>query len=598
MPTPLSINSIIDAYRSGHQTLLVSGRDLHDLEPDQSGGIQTLSALLTQKIRTEFGMASLHFNLALKPNWDWSGASEEEQRNYERSYSSANLPLETGLQSASDLIKPAYERAYHLLASLYRSIQIAEEFPPLMMLCEFGEDLAPDSRGGYASENVTLICEILRLIALEHERRKRPLLLILSGDPDHMDPRIVNAFHRIHLNQPDREEKSIFIAALKSNEQTSKATMADEVDEDSLANLTAKTPNKSLEAMFLASSMTGRPISTENIIEQKRSDVIELSEGTLSLLDSDRVKNIRLVGRTIERPLTLLQKWADGLKAGNKFTPTNIILAGAPSTAKTDLALLIAANSGTPAYSILSPKGSLVGETETKVRRLFQVFKELSPAFGMIDEITEAFPTERHSMNLDSGASASVTAEMLTALSDSSRAGKSLLIATTNCPWKVGAAMASRFLYLPVLSPVREDYADILCAVAHSLIPDMDWDSKSTIVQNAASVFYDKGASPRVMRTLISSKIATGNNSHSLELLTNAARACAPQNPRDRMSAVYADLFAIRACSDLEMLPWHGRITDYPLPDYLNKIVDSNTGEIDADQLDLKIEELKPHVNV
>ncbi len=134
------------------------------------------------------------------------------------------------------------------------------------------------------------------------------------------------------------------------------------------------------------------------------------------------MRNIRLVGRNIERVLVLLARYAQGLKEGDPNTPMNIILAGPPSSAKTDLALLTAMMSQTPAYALLSPKGSLVGQTERTVRLLFRVFKLLSPAFGVIDEITEAFPTERNSTNLDSGASQSVVAEMLNALSGTNRA--------------------------------------------------------------------------------------------------------------------------------------------------------------------------------
>lgn len=365
-----------------------------------------------------------------------------------------------------------------------------------------------------------------------------------------------------------------------------------------MANLTARTPNQSLEEAFLESARTGRPITHARIVERKSSDVVALSDGTLNLLDTERVRGLKLVGRTVEPVVALLQQWAKGLKAGDPHTPMNVLLAGAPSSAKTDMALLTALLSQTPAYSLISPKGSLVGQTEQRVRLQFRIFKELSPAFGVIDEITEAFQMERKSMNMDSGASAAVAAEMLNALSDSSRAGRTLLIATTNCPWRVGSAMASRFLFVPVLSAVAEDYPAILAAVASSLLPEVDWDPEAGSVADAARLFYQKGASPRVMRTIISSKLATGKGRQPLQLLQQAAADCAPQHPRDRAGAEYADLFAISVCSDLAMLPWHGRISDYPLPPYLKGIVSESDGSIDTERLTRRIEELEPHVNV
>lgn len=158
--------------------------------------------------------------------------------------------------------------------------------------------------------------------------------------------------------------------------------------------------------------------------------------------------------------------------------------------------------------------------------------------------------------------------------------------------------MASRFLYVPVLSAIEEDYPDILCAVAGSLLPEIEWDSNDPTIRQAASIFHRKGASPRVMRTLISSKLGTSSENLGPALLLQSANACAPQDPRDRASAEYADLFAIRACSDLDMLPWYGRVSDYPLPAYLKGIVNDSNGRIDTELLGRRIEELKPHVNV
>lgn len=595
---PNDIDPVIEACRRGHQTLLVSGRSLSDLHVNERGEIRPLKQTLFRRAKEEFGMASLVFNLAHGARWDWSGFAADERKQFERRLEQGDIPLVAGARAATDHRTPPYERAFLLLSALQRTIETSRDMPPVLALLEFGEDLVPDSDRGSPSDWVIQVSELLQLLASDYRRRMHPLLVILNGSCDQIDRRVMRVFHAVHLCQPDREEKAKFIDALKQSPTTGAATFEEGLDDSTIANLTARTPNNSLEAAFLGSAKTGVPVSHSLLIENKRADVVTLSEGTLSLLDAERIRNTRLVGRTIERVLVLLQRWAVGLKEGDPHTPMNVILAGAPSTAKTDLALLTAMHSKTPAYAVLSPKGSLVGQTERLVRLLFLMLKELSPAFGVMDEITEAFPTERNSMNLDSGASSAITAEMLNALSDSSRAGRTLLIATTNCPWRVGAAMASRFLYVPVLSAVKEDYPEILCAVAASLLPGTEWDHENEVIRDAAMLFHRKGASPRVMRTLISCKIGTSNDSVGPALLKRAATACAPQDPRDKASAEYADLFAIRACSDLEMLPWYGRVSDYPLPAYLKGIVNDRDGEIDPELLNRRIEELKPHVNV
>jgi hypothetical protein len=596
--TPSALAPILGSIRAGHQTLLVSGRSLYDLHVNEAKEIRPLRNTLMRCAKEEFGMATLNFNLALGSRWNWEVFDDNERQEFQRRLESANIPLSHGIRAGADQARSPYERAFLLLGSIQRSLEEGKEVPPILAHLEFGEDLAPSTERGAASDWVIQIAELLQLVASDYHRRKHRFVVMLTGTPERMDQRVVSCLRHIALCQPGREEKAEFILALQQMEGRAKVAYESGLDDQSVANITARTPNHSLEEAFLESSQTGHPITVAQLIERKRSDVVTLSEGTLSLLDTERVQNIRLAGRTIKRPIELLQLWANGLKIGDPNTPMNVILAGAPSSAKTDLALLTAAMSQTPAYSVLSPKASFVGQTEQRVRLLFRTFKALSPAFGVIDEITEAFPTERSSMNLDSGASASVTAEMLSALSDSSRAGRTLLIATTNCPWKVGAAMASRFLFVPVLSAVEDDFPAILCSVAASLLPQMDWNADDPTIKDAAGIFYRKGASPRVMRTLIASKIATIRVTNGAELVKRAALACATQDPRDRASAEYADLFAIRVCSDLEMFPWHGRITDYPLPNYLRGIVSETDGSIDQECLNQRIQELKPLVNV
>jgi hypothetical protein len=592
------IESLLHICRQGQQTLLLSGRSLSDLHVNERDEIRPLRQSLFRRIKEEFGMATLVFNMAEGCRWDWSGFSADERRQYEQAFEQGESPLAAAVRAASNHNTPPYQRAFLLLSGLRRAIERTEAIAPVLLLWEFGEDLVPEMEHGTPSDWVLQISELLQLVAADYRRRLHPMLLVLNGAPDDIDQRVVRAFHPVHLCQPDREEKLRFVSALKRGGPSAAATFEEGLDDATIANLTARTPNQSLEGAFLGSARTRQPLTHLQLVETKRADVVTLSEGTLSLLDTERVRKTRLVGRTIERPLALLKRWAEGLKQGDPLTPMNVILAGAPSSAKTDLAVLTAMQSKTPAYSVLSPKGSLVGQTERQVRLLFRVFKELSPGFGVIDEITEAFPTERHSMNLDSGASSAVTAEMLSALSDGSRAGRTLLIATTNCPWRVGAAMASRFFYVPVLSAIKEDYPDILCAVAAGLLPEVEWDHKNQTIHEAAMTFHRKGASPRVMRTLIASKIGTTDTRPSPSLLLHAAKSCAPQDPRDRASAEYADLFAIRACSDMEMLPWFGSMRDYPLPDFLKGIIDVSSGEPDPEALNRRIEELKPNVNV
>lgn len=547
-------------------------------------------------------MGTLLFNLALGPRWNWDGVDAVQRKEFEAKLEAARIPLQQEVQNNVRGRAP-HERAFDLLAAIQQTIERGAEIPPIMVILEFGEDLVPNSEDrGPMNDWIVQMNELLALMGSDYLRRRHPFLLMLTGTPERMDRRVVNSLQAVCLQQPERGEKLDFIKALRVMPHLKGAEFEGGMDDSAVANLTARTPNQSLEEAFLESSRTGRSITHIRIIERKRADVVALSDGTLALLDTERVRNIRLAGRTVERPLELLRMWATGLKNGDPQTPMNILLAGAPSTAKTDLALLTALQSQTPAYQLLSPKGPFVGQSEQRARLQQRVFQGLWPAFGMIDEITEALPMQRGSQNLDSGASDAVAAEMLNALADSSRAGKTLLIATTNCPWRVGSAMASRFMYVPVLSAVEEDYPEILCAIAARLLPRVEWDPSDPVIKHAASQFFRKGASPRIMRSILSTKLASERGLRPQDLIQRAAADCAPQHPRDRAGSEYADLYAISVCNDFSMLPWHGCIDNYPIPPYLKDIVsgeiDATEGHIDQELLGRRIEQLKPYVNV
>ena len=63
--TPTAIDPILGSIRAGHQTLLVSGRSLYDLHVNERGEIRPLGNSLMRRVREEFAMATLSFNLAL-----------------------------------------------------------------------------------------------------------------------------------------------------------------------------------------------------------------------------------------------------------------------------------------------------------------------------------------------------------------------------------------------------------------------------------------------------------------------------------------------------------------------------------------------------
>jgi hypothetical protein len=241
-----------------------------------------------------------------------------------------------------------------------------------------------------------------------------------------------------------------------------------------------------------------------------------------------------------------------------------------------------------------SPKGGIVGETERKCRLQYTALREWTPNVAFIDEITEAMPLQRSDFDGDSGASRAVAAAMLTALSDESRRGRSLIIATTNCPWRMGAAMRSRFTLIPVLHPLCEDYPAIILAIARRT-SGTTLDQADKGIGLAADLFYQKGANPRHIRAALSNALLLHGELNPETVLFAAHDLCASQ---DMASAIYSDLWAIKACSSRSFLPWSEKPAAYALPTHLRGIVDPASGEVNQGELEKSLEALRPHANL
>ena len=82
---------------------------------------------------------------------------------------------------------------------------------------------------------------------------------------------------------------------------------------------------------------------------------------------------------------------------------------------ETDLAMLTSKESQAMEYSSRVLNESMLGHAELNKNLFYRIFRDMK--FDVDDEIIEALPIPRDSMNLDPAASATVTANMLKALS-------------------------------------------------------------------------------------------------------------------------------------------------------------------------------------
>lgn len=580
------LEPILDAFGEGRAVVLVTGRSFHDPDLDESGKVRPLFHLLARRARERFQMTVVRFNLAQGVVFEFGDAQQAARDEFTQAL--RRTQLEAPLAAGGNTRMP-HERALEILRALQAAAHEHRQVPRMLVLFEFSEDLAPVPQNGQVSDTTVQLAEFAVLLASDLRLRDSGIFFVFHGDEAHLEPRVARALPELRLAQPSRADKRTFFDALQASTLRSAARLEDGLDADIVAHLTAGTPNAGLEQTFLAAARGGHPVRQADLVARKRADVLRLSEGTLGLVDTARSRGVRLVGRNVQPALRLLRLWMAALRAGNPHIPIAVVLAGPASSAKTQLATSAAEQSGVPAFTLNSPRSMWVGEPERRAALQMRLVNDFSPCVTLSDEVTERLPLDRGEKRLDSGASASIAAELLTSLSDDSRAGRWMLVATTNRPWAMDSGMADRFKFLPVLNALREDYPVIVGSILAAIGSPLDENNDK--LTEAASVFYEKGLTPRLMRSVLSLAISESGNALSPDEVLAAARDACEVEQRDRLTAEYADLCAIKHTTSARFFPWHGDAR-YPFPAYLRPLVREN-GSVNADALNARVAELQ-----
>jgi hypothetical protein len=133
-----------------------------------------------------------------------------------------------------------------------------------------------------------------------------------------------------------------------------------------------------------------------------------------------------------------------------------------------------------------------------------------------------------------------------------------------------------------------------LLATARRVKPEAGLDLNDERIQDAARVFYSKGANPRDIRAALSNAVML-HGELTPETTLFAAHDCTPS---DLVSRNFCDLWAIKKCSSRSFFPWTASPGSYPYPDHLQGIVDLASGGVRTDELEKRIRDLQQYAKV
>ena len=587
-----AIKEIFEPYEiEGRSSMVLTGRSIYDYECREDASISTLVRMMAEYAKT-LHLVMVRYSLADGIVVPYGMYEKEDRETIKKALSAngiTNCSCKSGDCKASQELVDILRGISRMATASASDIKWHDgQQMKYLFLFEFTSDIMPNAN----DVNQKIARELTYQLVYSRPFMDNGNFFILSDVVEgKIDSQVQGLVYQKFLPYPNYEEKLVFVKGLRQKYPNAK--YAQELDDKIIANLSSSTPNRGLDLVFRASHNSGLPIEAKALMEQKSKDVQMISEETITMLDTTRVKNVDLQGESVRVPIEFLRGQAEGLRTRDKSIHPNILLMGAPGTGKTDMALLTAQWAGVPIYQLNSPKAGIVGETERRAALQTRIFSTTTPSLGFIDEITEAMPMARAN-NLDSGASDAVMQALLNTLSVNSRAGKSLLIASTNCGFKMGAAMRDRFVIVPVIMPSVADFPSIICSIAKQVSGSVLDEQDSDIVK-AAKIFYEKHIMPRRIRAAL--KLVCHQNGLTTKDVLVASEDANPLDEASWLSAVYADLCAISLTVSKRLLPWYGREDSYPFPNYIRNILDENLS-VDSVKLNNEIKKLQPYVNV
>lgn len=318
-----------------------------------------------------------------------------------------------------------------------------------------------------------------------NERRNVVILLAPSLEEVHPDLRLASSGIRtIEVLTPDYAQRMAFIPGTlrKAHEEQDRNGDAvlvvdrhvelDGLTEVELANETAGLNRRHIEDIAMRAEAAGGKL-TRAMVRDRKSELIKAEYAeVLEVLEPD--VTFEMVGGH-ERVKDYLKRRVLKLMrdpAKRHRCPMGLLFAGPSGTGKTFLARALAHESGFNCVSMAPDniRGSYVGESEKKLRKAIAGVEALAPCVLFVDEIDQKVRRTSGGGGGGDSVEGNIFGKLLEFFSDQSHRGQILLVAATNRPDNIDAALKrpgridAKIPLLPPDSP--EERAEALAAVA------------------------------------------------------------------------------------------------------------------------------------
>ena len=377
--------------------------------------------------------------------------------------------------SGPEIMSKYYGESEEQLRGIFEE---AQEHSPAIVFIDEIDSIAP--KRGETSGDVErrVVAQLLSLMD-GLEEREQVIVIGATNRVDALDPALRRGgrFDReIEIGVPDRDGRKEILQV-----HTRGMPLADAIDLDVYANNTHGFVGADIASLAKEAAMNAlRRIRPELDLEEEEIDADVLE--SIRVKDSDfrdalkgiepsalrevfvevpdvTWENVGGLGETKERLRETIQwplEYESVFRAMDLDAAKGVLLYGPPGTGKTLLAKAVANEANSNFISIKGPEllSKWVGESEKGVRDVFSKARENAPTVIFFDEI-DAIATERGQRTGGSGVSERVVSQLLTELDGLEELEDVVIIATTNRPDLIDAALLrpgrlDRHIHVPV----------------------------------------------------------------------------------------------------------------------------------------------------
>lgn len=249
----------------------------------------------------------------------------------------------------------------------------------------------------------------------------------------------------------------------------SKVELAEGFDLNQFAVQSAGMSRHQMKDVIMKSWLDNTPVDFYMVKERKQKAIEDEYQGIVDFFEPEF--GFEHIGGHESLKTYFQRKVIGPLRTGDKRLCTSgMLMTGPPGTGKTALARATAkeAKLNFMVGHLDKLFGSLVGETEQKTRKFLEAVESAAPCIVFLDELDSVLSSGRSSGG-DSGTSARMFNAVMQWLSDDSRKGKVVVIAASNRPDLLDAALirAGRFdALIPALPPNKGDVKGRLSILA------------------------------------------------------------------------------------------------------------------------------------